>query len=216
MTLLEQYRDAFLVIHIIAGSIAVGVATVHDISFNQQINIFHAEKWNYRLFRLYRGLILNAIFWLLVSGIALFWPLREELLDSPVFVLKLFISGFVSLVSFLLYQFVMPKVPESLKYSNKRVISGHAARRLAFGLSAVALTSWYSVVALSIVRNINIGLTTLGGFYLALLVISFILGLIAEYRFSQRFKRQSRETIKVLADSLLKDISGRIAAFSKE
>lgn len=214
--LLEQYRDVFLVLHIISTSIAVGTATIHDISFNQQIKFFYSDKWNNRFFKLFRNLIYTAIFWLILSGNALFWPLKEQLLESPVFVLKILITGFVALVSFILYQFVMPHVPNSLKYSSKQKLGGkNVVRKLAFSLSAVSLTSWYSLATLGIVKNLEASFTVLASVFVAFVVLSIILGLIAEHQFSKRFEKQSAETIKALANSLLKDISGRITNFGK-
>lgn len=215
MALLEQYQNVFLVLHIIAMSIAIGAATVHDVAFYQQIKFFYSEKWNPQIFIISKTLIFSAVFWILVSGLALFWPNKEELIESPIFLLKISIAGIVFLNSFILYQFILSKVAASLKYSQGSKPQSNFVRKIAFIMSGISLSSWYSIAALSSLRHINIDFNILLAFYLGLIAIAIVTGLYNEYKFSKRFKTQSVETLKDIAKNLLRDISERITALNK-
>ena len=215
MALLEHYQDVFLALHIIAISIAIGAATVHDIAFYQQIKFFDSEKWNSRTFNISKTLIFSAIFWILFSGLALFWPNKEKYLESPVFILKIAITAIVFLNSFILYQFVLDKVASSLKYSQGSKPEPNFIRKIAFIMSGISLSSWFSIAALSSLRQTKIEFNTLLAFYLGLIAIAIVMGLYSEYKFSKRFKTRSIETLKDIAKNLLSDISERITALNK-
>ena len=211
MALLEHYQDVFVVVHVIAMSLAIGAATVHDLAFYQQIKFFDREKWNNRVFQISKTLIFSAMFWILISGLGLFWNNRTELLNSPIFVLKLIITAVVFINSFILYQFVLDKVAQSLKYSQNTKPRPSLSRKLAFIMSGISLSSWFSIAALSSVKQLKIEFNILLAFYLGLIFVSILVGLYSEFRFSQRFKLRSAETLHDLAASLLKDISERFA-----
>ena len=211
MALLEHYQDVFVVVHVIAMSLAIGAATVHDLAFYQQIKFFDREKWNNRVFQISKTLIFSAMFWILISGLGLFWNNRIELLNSPIFVLKLIITAVVFINSFILYQFVLDKVAQSLKYSQNTKPRPSLSRKLAFIMSGISLSSWFSIAALSSVKQLKIEFNILLAFYLGLIFVSILVGLYSEFRFSQRFKLRSAETLHDLAASLLKDISERFA-----
>ncbi len=211
MALLEHYQDVFMVVHVIAMSLAIGAATVHDLAFYQQIKFFDREKWNNRVFQISKTLIFSAMFWILISGLGLFWSNRTELLNSPIFVLKLIITAVVFINSFILYQFVLDKVAQSLKYSQNAKPRPSLSRKLAFIMSGISLSSWFSIAALSSVKQLKIEFNILLAFYLGLILVSILVGLYSEFRFSRRFKLRSAETLHDLAASLLKDISERFA-----
>ena len=215
MALLEQYQDVFVVVHVIAMSIAIGAAAVHDIAFYQQIKFFDSEKWNNRVFEISKTLIFSAFFWVIISGVGLFWPIKEAMLASPKFKLKMIISIVVLVNSILLYQFVLTRVANGLKYSQNSRLKSRPARKLAFIMSGISLSSWFSIAALSSIRNLNIEFNIMLLFYIGLIFTSLILGLYSEHKFSKRFELRSVETLHEIAANLLKDISKRFSSFQQ-
>jgi len=215
MALLEQYQDVFVVVHVIAMSIAIGAAAVHDIAFYQQIKFFDSEKWNNRVFEISKTLIFSAFFWVIISGVGLFWPIKEAMLASPKFKLKMIISIVVLVNSILLYQFVLTRVANGLKYSQNSQLKSRPARKLAFIMSGISLSSWFSIAALSSIRNLNIEFNIMLLFYIGLIFTSLILGLYSEHKFSKRFELRSVETLHEIAANLLKDISKRFSSFQQ-
>lgn len=190
-----------MVLHLLSFAVGAGAATLHDVTFGRQVQSFDLKTWNASLFDTYKRLIRVSLIWLSVSGLALYLPLARELNAEPLFIGKVVIFICLCLASAGLYGRVTPTLIYSL---NSAEVSSKRQRQLGFGLSTLALGSWYGLVTLSVLR-LDMPLGVVLGLYSSYAVFSAVTGYLAERRFSRRFQTTSERTLKEVAAELLEE-----------
>ncbi len=187
---LAQYRDIILIIHLLAGAIGVGGATVTDLLFFKSLKDLSISKEEADTMNSVSALIWVALFVLIISGIALYLPEAGRLNDSAKFFTKM-IAVIVLLVNgFILNVFIAPKLP-FISFTDQNIPleeKHHTFRHFAFAFGAISISSWYFVFILGALRKFTLGFTEFILIYIGLIFVAIIGSQIFNYRLSKKIK----------------------------
>ncbi len=205
--LLTIYRDLFLVLHLLGLAIGTGAATVYDSLLAQYLRRFDEQAWPEGIFKLCSSLVNTALLWTAISGIGLLLP-HTSLLGEPFFQVKLMILSVIAINQLVLQRTMLQRLRNSFSLENAnnwQQQGGKRIRQLGFSLGAVSLSSWYSIIALVGLHNLQLGLWQLLALYAAVLILSVGTSLWLERRFSLRLEQRASEVIRDVATQLLSE-----------
>jgi hypothetical protein len=155
----------------------VGAATITDLLFFNFLKDFRVSEKENEVFRILSQVLWFAIIVIILSGIGIFLPDSERLLDSPKFLVKMLVVAVIIVNGAALNVFVAPKMVEICFGGPHEHEAGelHHLRRLSYALGAISLTSWYSAFILGLLPASPLPFFPLLGAY-ALLVVLGVVG----------------------------------------
>jgi len=176
--MLSEHRTVWIIIHNIGFILGVGTATVSDILFFRFLR-------DYKITEQEKGTLetLSSIVWaglavLFISGLMLYLPAQERLLESSKFLLKLVVVGVITINGIALNLYVSPRLRQ-LSFDGSKPATHY--RRIAFALGGISIISWYTAFVLGSLRRIPMTLE-----FGVLAYASLLLGVVVG---SQLFER---------------------------
>ncbi len=190
---LENWKIVFLIIHGLAASVGVGGVFVLDVlffKFLKDFRISHKEKYTLNA--------ISKIFWvalliLILSGLALFLPHKEELIKNSKFLAKMIVVSIIFLNGLFLNLFIGPnleKVSFHLPHEHKPH-ELHRYSKLAFISGSISLVSWLTVFILGSIKKTLLSLTEILVIYVVFLILAIIFSIIIEQIFELKSKSKS-------------------------
>ncbi|OGY78587.1 MAG: hypothetical protein A3B74_04365 [Candidatus Kerfeldbacteria bacterium RIFCSPHIGHO2_02_FULL_42_14] len=186
--LLVQYHSFILAIHIFGVSLGLGAVIITDVFFFRFLKDLKISEFESSVMRLISQIIWFAIAVLIVSGLGLFLPEREALLDSPKFLVKMLVLLVIIVNGTFLNYFIAPrlvKISFGATHDHKTG-SLRRARKLAFASGAISLVSWFSAFTLGMLHSSPFSFPTLLGIYILLLAAAVTTSQFVE-RHPQKF-----------------------------
>lgn len=196
---LARARDAILILHGLSAAIGVGAATVTDALFFKFLKDFRISKREAAALRAVSVVIWVALTLLILTGIGLWVPEAERLNRSPKFIAKTFIVGVIIVNGILLNLWIAPRLIRISFGVRHEHLPGELrrARRFAFALGAVSLTSWYSAFILGSLRSVALGAGELLGLYALIVGAAVGASQVIDWRLGRRGgQRDGRTTAR--------------------
>lgn len=201
--LLAQYKGVVVFFHALAAALGVGAATVTDVFFFKFLKDYKISKREADLLSTLSHIIWVALGILIITGIGLYIPQSERLLDSSKFLTKMVAVGVITLNGLVLNLFISPRLTEIVygKEHEHKVGELHVFRKIVFASGGVSIVSWYTVFILGSLRSIPIRTEVALLIYVGLLFVAIIGGQLYDmYLLRQRKNIQEEDLIKVSQD----------------
>ncbi len=186
--LTENFR-LFGLAHVLFMAIGVGGVTITDVLFFKFLRDHIITKDELSVMNTLSKVIWVAIGGAVLSGLGLFLPDREGLLESSKFLAKMTIFAIVLINGALLNFWIAPQMTNI--FSGKKNLGSsklHLIRKFAFALGAISIISWYSVFFLGAWRRLEFDYSHIIGFYLVLLFVAVIGSQVSERLFVKQLK----------------------------
>jgi hypothetical protein len=185
--LLVNNYTYIVVAHVFFMAIGVGGATITDVLFFKFLRKHSITEQEMFVMNTLSQVIWGAIFGIVVTGLGLFVPQAEGLLESSKFLAKMTIVAILVINGVLLNFWISPKMREifSAQPSDTRswVVR---TRRVAFALGGISIVSWYSAFLLGSLRSLSLSYGQLMSIYLALIFIAVVGSQISERLYMKR------------------------------
>ena len=189
ISLLQQFRPALVIVHLVGVALGVGGATFANVFFFKFLNdsrITHRESDTLNTISqvIWFGLAL-----LVISGIGLYLNDPGRLNESSKFLTKTVVVGVIIVNGAFLNLKVAPHLvkitfgDDPHKTPEEEL---HKERRIAFALGAVSFVSWYSALVLGALPSVPLSFPALLGIYATLLAGAAASSQIVERYFSKR------------------------------
>lgn len=178
---MEMWYFVFLVVHILAGMVAVGSATLVDYLHLVGLRRKTLERGLVSIYPLVSRLINVALVFIYVSGIGLVY-LNPSLLGSSLFLTKVALVLIVTVNGIYLQRAVSPHLDRCVLHGTKYCTSEVLVSSSVSG--SISIVTWYSVVILS--------LTKTAGYSASQFIIGYLLVLAFAILTSYSLERRSR------------------------
>lgn len=179
---LKEAHASIVLVHGMAAAVGVGAATVTDALFFRFLKDLRISEEESGILRTVSQIIWLALAALVITGFGLWLPEAEALNQSPKFLAKMAIVGVIIANGALLNLWIAPRLIHISFGERHAHLPGELrrARRFAFALGAVSLTSWYAAFILGSLRSVHVGLWPLLAIYAAALVAAVVVSQIAD------------------------------------
>ena len=187
-TILREYRTTILILHLITAAIGLGAATITDVFFSKFLKDLKISESEADILNTLSQVIWFALALIILTGIGLYLPASELLLDSSKFLVKMIVVAVIVVNGAILNLLISPKLVHISFGGSHEHQSGelHKLRKLAFALGAISSTSWYSAFILGAIRQPPLSFSQLLGVYLALVAVAVIGSQIMERVFAKK------------------------------
>src|SRR3989338_1412986 len=180
--ILREYRAVILILHLIAAAIGLGTATITDVFFFKFLKDFKISELEASVLNALSQVIWFALALIILTGIGLYLPASERLLDSSKFLVKMIVVAIMVVNGAFLNLLISPKLVHISFCESHEHQSGELRklRKLAFALGAISITSWYSAFILGALHKLSFSFPELLSVYLALVAVAVIGSQITE------------------------------------
>ena len=180
--ILREYRAVILILHLIAAAIGLGTATITDVFFFKFLKDFKISELEASVLNALSQVIWFALALIILTGIGLYLPASERLLDSSKFLVKMIVVAIIVVNGAFLNLLISPKLVHISFGESHEHQSGELRklRKLAFALGAISITSWYSAFILGALHKLSFSFPELLSVYLALVAVAVIGSQITE------------------------------------
>lgn len=174
--LLAKYKTVIVIFHAFAAAIGVGAATITDIFFFKYLKDYKISESEHKTMETLSGVIWVALGVLVITGIGLFIPQSEKLLESSKFITKSVAVLVLVINGIMLNLSISPRMMEITFGDNFSHQKGelHFMRKLAFALGGISIVSWYTIFILGSLKSIPVSIGTGICLYIALLCAAII------------------------------------------
>jgi len=185
---LAEYRTGILILHSIAAAIGLGAATITDIFFFKFLKDFKISEPEADILHTLSQVIWFALALIILTGVGLYLPASERLLESSKFLVKMVVVSVIVVNGAVLNLLISPKLVHISFGESHEHQSGelHKLRKLAFALGAISITSWYSAFILGALHRPPLSFLELLGIYLALITLAVAGSQLVEKKIARR------------------------------
>ncbi len=182
LPLLSANRELLAMLHIFAGAVGVGAATITDVFFFKFLKDSRISVEEADILKTISNIIWVALAAIVLTGAGLYLPEMNILNNSPKFLVKIIGVAVLIVNGSALNLIVSPRLINISFGEKHRHTPGelHLLRKFAFALGAISIVSWYFVFMMGALRQISYGFGELIFVYGGLLVISVLVSQIAE------------------------------------
>ncbi len=175
----SEYKNYFLMVHIVSATLGVVVALGTDILFS-----FYSLDKKLTVKEVGRLDFISKTIWLLLtliilSGLAIFLSDPLTYIASAKFLAKMSVVAVITINGYVLYRVVQPHLRHRGFLTGK---SEQRVRQIAFVCGAISLTSWLSAFGLALAKNITLTYGELIGIYGVIVIGAIIVSLVIEHR----------------------------------
>lgn len=196
VTFFQESRKVYLGLHIIAIALGLGGATFNDIFFFKFLKDFQIDEQEAGILHTFSEIIWLSIGLFIVSGIALYIPNSQILMETPKFLVKLISFTVVVINGFYFNLLIGPRLTET--FIGKQSLEHHQInyyRKFAFAQGAISMISWYTTFILGLVdKKIPFSFIQILGTYIFLLIGGVIVSQIMEILYARRITSTSSTT----------------------
>lgn len=189
MEILASFSSIWLALHLFAMVLGLGGATYSDLLLLHFLKDLKISKKEADIIRTMARVILLGIFLAFLSGLLLFLPEMERLLNTPKFLVKCVVFVILTFNGFFLHHLVLPRLVKFSFHHDHYVVQNILhLRHVGFIMGAISLVSWYTVFLLGTFKNIPYGFWTLLGGYFFVLVVAITTALFVERSLGRSLK----------------------------
>jgi uncharacterized membrane protein len=156
LSVLALYRTPILVVHGLAGAVAVGATVVTDSLFFRFLKDYKITQKEKEIMDGISSIIWVALGVLILTGFGIFIPQSAFYLASAKFMAKVSIVAVIFLNGILLNLYLSPNLIRIVFYEKDRIAtpSVRVARRIAYASGVVSIISWCVVFVLGSLKSI--------------------------------------------------------------
>ena len=191
MPLIEFITDEirlWTILHMLGVVVGLGAATVTDVLFFRFLKDFRISKKEADIMATLSKVIWLALIVLVVSGIALFIPKQDVLLANGKFLTKTIALGVIIINGLMLNFYLQPRLI-TIHFAGERPVRERLARKIAFLLGGISVSSWYFVFIIGSLRGVRIPFSEVFLVYLILLFVAVSGSQLYEYRLWKKYKK---------------------------
>lgn len=190
--LLGQYRSLVVIFHAVGVAIGLGAATISDFFFFKFLKDFKISEFEAEVLSTLSQIIWFALAVLIVSGLGLYLPNTQELISSPKFLAKIVVISVLIINGAILNLMVAPQLVKISFHQKHEHISGELRhiRKIAFGLGAVSIISWYTALVLGMLKKVSMEFLEIFGIYAGLIIVGVLISQVLEKSFVTKASRQ--------------------------
>ncbi|MFA7193625.1 MAG: vitamin K epoxide reductase family protein [Candidatus Paceibacterota bacterium] len=173
--ILTEYKSYVTLLHLFGFALGVGGATISDVLFMRFLKDFKITVEEKSILQLMSQIVWIGLLIIVVSGIGLFLPESERLLDSAKFLTKMVVIAVVILNGAVLNLLITPKLL-TIAWKENGIDVKHTSRmsNIAFASGAVSFISWYTAFFLGFANNVPYSFVQLISVYVGALLIGII------------------------------------------
>ncbi len=182
INIFAEYKNVSIILHVFSVIVGMGAAVVSDILFNIYIKDKKIDISENKTLNILSSIIWVSLGFILLSGIFIFFSDTVKYMNSPKFLLKMVIVGFVIINGYAFQRIVHPairKINFNDTNSNHKYVK---VRKLAFMFGAISVTSWMSAFVLGSIPRIPVSFFMGLAFYLVLCLCAIVASQFVEYR----------------------------------
>jgi len=168
----------------LALALGMGAALLADVFLIKFIKDAKITEKEADILRTFSKAVWFGLAMFFISGVALTLPRLDTLISSAKFQVKIIAILVIIINGALLNTIVGPKLVEIFARETSKKFQ--TARKLAFGLGAVSVTSWFTAFLLGALRTLQINFGPLLALYVGILTLNILISQIVE---SQLFKK---------------------------
>ncbi len=189
-----EYKNIIVFFHALAAAIGVGAATITDIFFFKFLKDYKISESEHSTMETLSGVIWVALGLLILTGIGLFIPQSDVLLQSSKFLTKVFAVLVLVVNGVLLNLVVSPRLMEITFGEEHSHMKGelHFFRRIALALGGISIASWYVIFILGSIRSIPVS----AGFGIILYLSALALAVGGSYVLDKMMIRKRRKELE--------------------
>jgi len=188
---LAKYKTVIVILHALGAAIGVGAATVTDIFFFRFLKDYRISSGENELMKKLSNIIWFALGLIVVTGIGLFIPESERLLQSSKFITKVVAVVVVIINGTFLNLIVSPRLIDITFGQRHDHKSGelHVMRKLSFALGAISISSWYTIFILGSLKSIPVSVGTGILLYAAIVCVAVIFSQIVDRKMVKEYSK---------------------------
>lgn len=182
INIFAEYKNVSIILHVFSVIVGMGAAVVSDILFNIYIKDKKIDISENKTLNILSSIIWVSLGFILLSGIFIFFSDTVKYMNSPKFLLKMVIVGFVIINGYAFQRIVHPAI-RKINFTDTNSHHKYVkVRKLAFMFGAISVTSWMSAFVLGSIPSIPvsffIGLTL----YIIMCLCAIVASQFVEYR----------------------------------
>lgn len=169
-------KTSIAIFHVLGVSLGVGGAIITDLFFFRFLKDFKISEEEADTLKMLSNVIWTAIIMLIVTGVGLFWPESERLLESSKFLTKMIAVLVLVINGFMLNFLIAPRLVEisfDQEYDKEHKELRHL-KHLAFFSGAISITSWLFIFVMGSLRSVALSFEVLLSIYLGLIAIAYL------------------------------------------
>lgn len=188
---LMKYKAVIVILHALAAAVGVGAATITDVFFFRFLKDYRISESEHGLMTMLSNVIWFAIGMIVITGIGLFIPRSEELLQSSKFMIKVVAVGVVIVNGTLLNLIVSPRMMQINFGGEHDHMKGelHFMRKLSFALGGISIANWYLIFILGSLKSIPISFGLALVLYIGLLTGAIIMSQLMDRRMVASYRK---------------------------
>ena len=176
----ETYPSFFVMLHLFAMVLVLGGATYSDLLLMYFLDDLKISRKEAGIIKRMAQVILIGIVLAFLSGVMLFLPKPELLLETPKFLAKCVIFSVAVINGYVLHHVILPKLINFSFLKEVYLIKKFNLRQAGFVAGAVSVVCWYSIFLLGSFRNNPFSFQQLMIVYVTVLVLAVCSALIIE------------------------------------
>lgn len=182
INLFVEYKPFFIIVHIFSVIIGMGSAIVSDILFNIFIKDKKINPTENKTLSYLSKIIWIALYFIILSGIAIFFSDTQKYINSPKFLLKIFIVCCIILNGYLFQRFIHPALRKINFHDTNHHHKYVRIRKISFALGSISFISWIFAFILGSIASIPVSFFTGMYIYISIILIGIIASQIIEYK----------------------------------
>ncbi len=190
--LLKDYRTIIIIIHALAAAVGLGAATVSDVFFFKFMKDYRISENEHEMVKTLSNVIWAALGLIVLTGIGLFIPKSEILLQSTKFLIKMTGIGVLIVNGLFLNLLVSPRLIEITFREDHNHKDGelHLLRKLSFVFGSISIVTWYGVFVMGLLPSIPVDYRTALMLYILLLCFAVTGSQIMDRRMVRKYKAE--------------------------
>ena len=194
--ILMEYKSYVTLLHLVGFALGVGGATISDILFLRFLKDFKITEEEKNILKLMSQIVWFGLLLIVISGVGLYLPESERLLDSAKFLVKMIVVAVIIINGAILNLVITPKLLNiAWKSDGINVKNVSRMSNIAFATGAISFVSWYTAFFLGFARNVTLSFSQLISIYGGALLIGVIGSQIFRRIFICTNKEKSNSTI---------------------
>lgn len=180
--MLGDYRRWFIGAHLLGLVFGLGGATISDTLFFRFLKDLKISKTESSVLHMLSQIIWFGLGIGVLSGLGLFLPASDRLMENAKFLAKVTFVGIIILNGAFLNLYSAPKLVHMSfgKWADTATSALRKARKASFAMGAISIVSWYSVFVLGIMRWNPLSYKAYIAIYGMILAGSLIISQLAE------------------------------------
>lgn len=180
----SEYKHVSVIIHVLSVIVGMGAALISDILFNIFIKDKKINPSENRMLGTLSNIIWVSLFFIVISGLALFLSKPDFYIYSVKFLVKMSIVGVIIINGYMFQKYVHPAL-RKINFNDTNMHHKYVKiRKISFAFGAISLVSWLTAFVLGMLWQISLSYMEAMLLYLVVCCGGILFSQLVEYRFT--------------------------------